>query len=78
MENINIEFLNGNVAIRYNEQDHNKIEQFLRKQFPKDTATFSGVCKYYKCNYSKTTWQGVDRVHEQMKIVTIDELCNGI
>jgi hypothetical protein len=71
-------FRNGEVAIKYNELDHDKIELFLRNEFPKDTATFSGVCKYYICNYSKTTWQGVDRIHDRMKAITITELCDGL
>lgn len=71
------EFLNGDVAIKYYEQDHKEIESFLQTTFPKDPARFSGVCKYYIANYSKKTWQGVDRIHDRMKAVTITELCGG-
>lgn len=70
------QFLNGDVAIIYSELDHFEIEKFLRDTFPNDVATFSGVCKYYVANFSKTTWQGADRVSSRVKLVNVCEIIN--
>ena len=69
------EFVNGEVAIKYNEDDHEAISNFLNMLYPNDPSIVHGRCKYYIANPTvKTQWLGADQIRASLRVMTIGEI----